>query len=46
MLALAREAGFTDVAIVSSRDLTARYLADRADGLRISTGEDILLATT
>jgi methyltransferase (TIGR00027 family) len=46
MMALAREAGFTDVRHVSSADQNARYLAGRADGLRSSTGEDLLIATT
>ncbi|MCO5974745.1 class I SAM-dependent methyltransferase [Actinoallomurus soli] len=46
MLALAREAGFTDVRHVSGRSHAERYFADRADGLRPSSGEDLLLATT
>jgi len=46
MMALAREAGFTDVRHVSSADQNARYFAGRADGLRSSTGEDLLIATT
>jgi methyltransferase (TIGR00027 family) len=45
MMALAREAGFTDVRHVSSADQNARYFAGRADGLRSSTGEDLLIAT-
>jgi methyltransferase (TIGR00027 family) len=46
MLALARAAGFPDVRHVSSRTLADRYFAGRADGLRPSTGEDLLLAGT
>jgi len=46
MLELAREAGFTDVRHVSGSSLAERYFADRTDGLRPSSGEDLLLATT
>lgn len=46
MLELAREAGFHDVRHVSGGSLAERYFADRADGLRPSSGEDLLLATT
>jgi methyltransferase (TIGR00027 family) len=46
MLAMAREAGFTDVRHVSGTTLNGRYFAGRADGLRMSTGEDFLVATT
>jgi methyltransferase (TIGR00027 family) len=46
VLALAREAGFRDVRHVSGAMLTERYFANRADGLRPSTGEDLLVATT
>ncbi|KAF5999317.1 MULTISPECIES: class I SAM-dependent methyltransferase [Streptomyces] len=46
MLALARDAGFKDVHHVSGTVLAARYFADRTDGLRPSSGEDLLLATT
>ncbi|MER6981184.1 class I SAM-dependent methyltransferase [Streptomyces carpinensis] len=46
MLSLAREAGFTDVRHVPGATLAERYFADRADGLRPSSGEDLLLATT
>jgi methyltransferase (TIGR00027 family) len=46
MLALAREAGFADVWHVSGTTLNERYFAGRADGLRMSTGEDFLVATT
>jgi len=45
MLRLAREAGFPEVRHVSSADHNARYFAGRADGLRVSTGEDLLVAT-
>lgn len=45
MLAMAREAGFKDVRHVSGAVLAERYFADRTDGLRPSSGEDLLLAT-
>jgi methyltransferase (TIGR00027 family) len=45
-LALARSAGFSKVRHVSGRDLNDRYFAGRPDGLRMSTGEDFLIATT
>ena len=45
MLRLAREAGFAGVRHVSSADHNARYFAGRPDGLRVSTGEDLLVAT-
>jgi methyltransferase (TIGR00027 family) len=45
-LDLARTAGFTDVRHVSGRELNDRYFAGRPDGLRMSTGEDFLIATT
>jgi len=46
MLALAREAGFAGARHVSGAMLNTRYFAGRADGLRMSTGEDLLVATT
>jgi hypothetical protein len=45
MIALARASGFGAAVHVSSRSLADRYFAGRTDGLRPSTGEDILLAT-
>jgi methyltransferase (TIGR00027 family) len=45
-LDLARGAGFRDVRHVSGRELSGRYLGERPDGLRASTGEDFLVATT
>ncbi len=45
MRSLAREAGFPEARIISSRTLVDRYFAGRTDGLRPSSGEDILLAT-
>ncbi|RII13843.1 putative S-adenosyl-L-methionine-dependent methyltransferase [Streptomyces sp. YIM 130001] len=45
MLALASEAGFADVRHVSGGSLGERYFAGRTDGLRPSSGEDLLLAT-
>jgi len=44
-LGLARSAGFRDVRHVSGRELGDRYFAGRPDGLRMSTGEDFLVAT-
>jgi methyltransferase (TIGR00027 family) len=46
MLALAREAGFKDARHVPGTLLAERYFADRTDGLRPSSGEDLLVATT
>jgi methyltransferase (TIGR00027 family) len=46
MLALAREAGFKDARHVSGASLAERYFADRTDGLRPSSGEDFVVATT
>ena len=46
MLALARAAGFKDAQHISGSSLAERYFADRTDGLRPSSGEDLLLATT
>jgi methyltransferase (TIGR00027 family) len=46
MLATARAAGFREARHLASDALADRYFAGRADGLRPSTGEDILLATT
>jgi len=43
-LDLARSAGFREARHVSGRDLNDRYLAGRPDGLRMSTGEDFLVA--
>jgi methyltransferase (TIGR00027 family) len=46
MLALAREAGFREVRRVSALDLTQRYFAGRADGLRPGSSEELLVAST
>jgi methyltransferase (TIGR00027 family) len=46
MLARAREAGFKDARHVPGSSLADRYFAGRADGLRPSSGEDLLVATT
>ena len=45
MLKLARQAGFKDVRHVAGAALNDRYLAGRSDGLRVSSGEDFLVAT-
>jgi methyltransferase (TIGR00027 family) len=46
MLEMAREAGFRDVRHVSGSLLAGRYFSGRTDGLRPSSGEDLLVATT
>jgi methyltransferase (TIGR00027 family) len=46
MLALAREVGFRETRHVSAGGLTERYFAGRSDGLRPSSSEDLLVATT
>jgi methyltransferase (TIGR00027 family) len=46
MLALAREAGFSEVKHVSAVELTRRYFAGRPDGLRVpANSEELLVAT-
>lgn len=46
MLALARECGFPNAGHVSAADLTARFFADRSDGLRPPLhSEELLVAT-
>jgi len=44
IVAMAREAGFSEVRSVPTAELADRYLADRTDGLRPATGEGMLLA--
>jgi O-methyltransferase involved in polyketide biosynthesis len=46
MLALAREAGFRNAEHVSAASLTERYFAGRTDGLRPSSSEEMVVATT
>lgn len=46
ILELARESGFKDVKHVSGASLNERYFAGRTDGLRASSGEDLLVAVT
>jgi methyltransferase (TIGR00027 family) len=46
MLTQARDAGFRETRHLSAAHLTERYFAGRADGLRPSSSEEILLATT
>ena len=43
---MARDAGFAAVRHVSGASLGDRYFANRDDGLRPSSGEDFLVATT
>jgi len=46
MLALAREAGFSQARHVSTAEVSRRYFTGRTDGLRPSRGEEFLVATT
>jgi methyltransferase (TIGR00027 family) len=46
MLAVARDAGFTDAHHVEGTSFARRYFARRTDGLRPSSGEDFLIAST
>lgn len=43
---MARHAGFGDVRYISAADLTDRYFAGRPDGLRPSSAEALIVATT
>jgi O-methyltransferase involved in polyketide biosynthesis len=46
LVGMARDAGFADVRHLAGRALAERYFAGRSDGLRPSSGEDFILATT
>ncbi|WP_067838952.1 class I SAM-dependent methyltransferase [Nocardia lijiangensis] len=46
IVALAKEAGFAAAQHISSEELTRRYFADRADGLRPAESEQILVAVS
>jgi methyltransferase (TIGR00027 family) len=46
MLQLAQDAGFKKAHCVSASDLTQRYFADKTDGLRPASSEELLVATT
>lgn len=46
LVAMARDAGFPEARHLPSTTLADRYFAGRADGLRPSTGEDLLVAST
>jgi methyltransferase (TIGR00027 family) len=46
MLALARDTGFKEAQHVPGTSLAERYFTNRSDGLRPSSGEDFLLATS
>jgi methyltransferase (TIGR00027 family) len=46
MLALARDNGFKEAQHVPGTSLAERYFTNRSDGLRPSSGEDFLLATS
>lgn len=45
ILALARECGFADARHVAAEEINARYFAGRTDGLCVSKGEELLVAT-
>jgi len=46
IMALAREAGFASVRHLAAADLALRFFDGRADGLRPSSSEELLVATT
>jgi methyltransferase (TIGR00027 family) len=46
MLALAREAGLKEARYASTAELNQRYFRGRSDGLRLSSGEEFLVAGT
>ncbi|MBV8193206.1 MAG: class I SAM-dependent methyltransferase [Alphaproteobacteria bacterium] len=46
IVALARDAGFTQAHHVPAAELDRRYFAGRSDGLRLSKSEEMLVATT
>jgi methyltransferase (TIGR00027 family) len=46
ILALARQAGFTSIEHVSAADLAEQYFTGRPDGLRPSSAEHLIVATT
>jgi methyltransferase (TIGR00027 family) len=46
MIALAHEAGFKQLGIVSTSDLAKRYFSGRTDAFTPATGEEFLVATT
>jgi len=46
MLSLARESGFRTATHISTAEMIARYFANRTDGLRPSSGESMLVAST
>jgi methyltransferase (TIGR00027 family) len=46
MLKLASETGFKEVEHLSTASLTPRYFSGRTDGLRPSSGEELLIGTT
>lgn len=46
MLTLAKKAGFKQVEHFSTTDLIERYFSQRSDGLRPSSGEEFLIAST
>lgn len=46
MLAAARQAGFREARHVAGTSFAERYFANRSDGLRPSSGEDLLVAVT
>lgn len=45
MIKMAKDAGFSEVRHISGLDLSKRYFEGRTDGLRSSSGENLLIAT-
>lgn len=46
LVTMARDAGFAEIRHVPGRELAERYFAGRTDGLRPSSGEDLIVART
>jgi methyltransferase (TIGR00027 family) len=46
LVTMAAEAGFAEIRHVPGRELADRYFSGRLDGLRPSSGEDLIVATT
>ena len=46
VMTMTRDAGFVETRLVSGQELAERYFTGRSDGLRPSSGEELLVATT
>jgi O-methyltransferase involved in polyketide biosynthesis len=46
LLTMGRDAGFAETRHVAGRELAGRYFTGRTDGLRPSSGEELIVATT